>query len=138
LPVDVSSIRLGGRSQRDAERFQVRTEREVVVLLPCESREVVHDHKVDLALVRTAVLQQRLELAAVRGLGALALYVEAFEDLVPVPPAVILAGAELRGQTEVLDLLLRADANVDHRADHLWQLSANIGRRQGASFRHGS
>ena len=110
----------------------------MVVLLPREAREVVHDHEVDLALVRAAVLQQRLELAAVRGLGALAFFVEAFEDLVALPAAVLLARAELRRQTEVLGLLLRADANVDHRADHLWQLSAIIGRRQGTSSRHGS
>ena len=114
------------------------TEREVVVLLPREAREVVHDHEVDLALVCAAVLQQRLELTAVRGLGALAFFVEAFEDLVALPTAVLLAGAQLRRQTEVLGLLLRADANVDHRADHLRQLSAIIGRRQGVSSRHGS
>jgi hypothetical protein len=44
----------------------------------------------------------------------------------------------LRRQTEVVGLLFRADANVDHRADHLRQLSANIRRRQGASSRHSS
>ena len=100
----------------------MRAEREVVVLLPREPREVVHDDEVDLALVRAAVLQQRLELAAVRGLGALAFFVEAFEDLVALAAAVLLAGAELGRQTEVLRLLLRADANVDHRADHRRQL----------------
>ena len=84
------------------------------------------------------VLQQRLELTAVRGLGALAFLVEAFEDLVALPTAVLLAGTELGRQTEVLGLLLRADANVDHRADHLRQLSAIIERRQGVSSRHGS
>jgi hypothetical protein len=67
----------------------------VVVLLPRETREVVDDDEVDLALVRAAVLQQRLELAAVRRLGALAFFVEAFEDLVALPAAVLLAGAEL-------------------------------------------
>ena len=109
------------------------TQREVVVFLPREAREVVHDHEVDLALVRSAVLQQRLELTAVRGLGALALFVEAFEDLVALPAAVLLAGPELGRQTEVLGLLLRADANVDHRADHLRQLRPIVGRRQGVS-----
>ncbi len=68
----------------------------MIVLLSCEPREVVHDDEVDLALVRAAVLQQRLELAAVRRLGALALFVEAFEDLVAVPAAVALAGAKPR------------------------------------------
>jgi hypothetical protein len=114
----------------------VRVKREVVVLLPRESREVVHDDEVDLALVCAAVLQQRLELTAVRSLGALAFFVEAFEDLVALPTAVLLARTELGRQTEVFRLLLRADANVDHRADHFWQLSANIGRRQGASSCH--
>ena len=70
----------------------MRVKREVVVLLPREAREVVDDHEVDLALVRSAVLQQRLELAAVRGLGALAFFVEAFEDVVALPAAVLLAG----------------------------------------------
>ena len=129
--------RLGRRPQRDAERFQVCTEREVVVLLAREPREVVHDHEVDLALMRAAVLQQCLELTAVRGLGALAFLVEAFEDLVALATAVLLAGAELGRQAEVLGLLLRADANVDHRADHRRQIRPNRGRGQGVSRRHG-
>jgi hypothetical protein len=108
----------------------------MVVLLPREAREVVHDDKVNLALVCAAVLQQRLELTAVRGLGALAFFVEAFEDLVALPTAVLLAGTELRRQAEVLGLLLRADANLNHRADHLWQRSPITGRRQGVSSRH--
>ena len=110
----------------------------MVVLLPREAREVVHDDEMNLALVRAAVLQQRLELAAVCGLGALAFFVKAFKDFVALPAAVLLAGTKLGRQTEVLGLLLRADANVDHRADHLWQLSAIIERRQRASSRHGS
>ena len=48
---------------------------------------------------------------------------EAFENLVALPAAVLLAGAELGRQTEILGLLLRADANVDHRADHLGSLA---------------
>src|SRR3954452_1252398 len=116
----------------------MRAEREMVVFLPREAREVVHDNEVDLALVCAAVLQQRLELTALRGLGALAFLVEAFEDLIALPTAVLLAGTELCRQTEVLRLFLRADANVDHGADHLWQLSADIERRQGASSCHGS
>jgi hypothetical protein len=63
---------------------------------------------VDLAFVGAAVLQQRLELTAVRGLGALAFLVEAFENLVALPTAVLLAGTERGRQTEVLRLLLRA------------------------------
>jgi hypothetical protein len=116
----------------------VRSKCEMIVLLSCEPREVVHDDEVNLALVRAAVFQEILQLAAVRGLGALAFFVEAFKNLVALPTAVLLTSAELRRQTEVLGLLLCADANVDHRADHLWQLSANIGRRQGGLSRHGS
>ena len=41
--------------------------REVIVLLPREPREVVHDHEVDLALLCSAVLQQVLQFRAVGG-----------------------------------------------------------------------
>ena len=71
------------------------TEREVVVLLARKSREVVYDDEVDFALMRAAVLQQCLELTAVRGLGALAFFVETFEDVVALATAVLLAGTEL-------------------------------------------
>ena len=53
-----------------------------------------------------------------------------------MPAAVLLASAQLGRQTEVLGLFLRADANVDHRADHFWQLSAITGRRQATSSGH--
>ena len=109
----------------------------MVVLLARKARQVVNDHEVNLALVGSAVLQQRLELAAVRGLGALALFVKSFEDVIALPAAVLLARPELRGQTEVLGLFLRTDPYVDHRADHLGQLSPVSGRRQGPSSRHG-
>jgi hypothetical protein len=46
---------------------------------------------------------------------------EAFKDFVSLAAAVFLTRAELRRQTQVLRLLLGADANVDHRADHGWQ-----------------
>ena len=60
----------------------------MVVLLARETGEVVHDDEMDLALARPAVFQQRLELRAIRRLGALAFFVEPFEDLVAVPAAV--------------------------------------------------
>ncbi len=94
----------------------------MVVLLAGEPREVVHDHEMNLALVCAAVLQQRLELTAVRGLGALAFFVEAFENLIALPTAVLLARTELCRQTEVLGLLLRTHADVDHSTDHRSQL----------------
>ena len=90
--------------------------REVVVLVPREARQVEHDHKIDAALVHPAVREQVLKLAAIRGLGALAFFVKPFEDFVSLTGTVLLAGAKLCGQARVLGLLLRADANVDHRA----------------------
>src|SRR5262245_51728183 len=61
--------------------------------------------------------EQVLELAAICRLRALAFLVEPFEDFVSLAAAVLLAGSKLRRQAEILGLLLRADANVDHRAD---------------------
>ena len=75
-------------------------------------------------------------MTAISGLGALALFVKALEDLVALAAAVILAGAELSRQAEVLGLLFRADANVDHRADHRRQLRLILGDEQGASASH--
>lgn len=106
----------------------------MVVLLAGEPREVVHDDEVDLALVGAAVLQQGLKLVAVRRLGTLAFFVEAFEDLVALPAAVLLAGTELRRQTEVLSLFLRADANLDHGTDHRSQLRPILRVRQGGRY----
>ena len=59
-----------------------------------------------------------LQFAALGRLDALALRMEVLEDFEAVPPAILFAGAKLRRQTEVLGLLLRADANVkedEHR-----------------------
>ncbi len=85
----------------------------------------------------SGIFQKLLELTAVRGLGALAFLEEAFEDLVALAAAVLLAGAELGRQAEILGLFLRADANVNHRADHQRQIRPNRGRGQGVSRRHG-
>jgi len=63
----------------------------VVVLLTREPREVVHDHEMDLTLVRAAELQQLLQLGAVGGLGALALFLEPLEDFVAFALTVLLA-----------------------------------------------
>jgi hypothetical protein len=57
--------------------LQVRAQREVVVLVPREARQVEHDHEMDAALVQSAVREQVLKLAAIRGLGAFAFLVEA-------------------------------------------------------------
>ncbi len=110
--------RLGRRPQRDAQRLQERAQREVVVLVPREARQVEHDHEVDAALVRAAERQQPLQFGAVRRLRALALFLEAREDVEPFATAVVFAGAELGRETQVLGLLLRADADVDDGAGH--------------------
>jgi hypothetical protein len=73
------------------------------------------------ALVQPAEREHLLKLAAIRGLGAFAFLVEAFDDLVSLATAVLLASTKLGRQAEILGLLLRADANVDHRAYHGWQ-----------------
>src|SRR5262249_5172365 len=96
-----------------------------------------HDDKVDAALVQPAEREQVLELAAIRGLGALAFLVKAFEDLVALAAAVLFARAKLGRQAEILGLLLRADANVDHRAHHGRQIRLVRGPTQGAFSRHG-
>ena len=77
-----------------------------------------------------------MKLAAIRGLGALAFLVEPFENFVALAAAVLLAGAKLGCQAEILGLLLRADANLDHRADHGWQRRSIRGLRQEAFPRH--
>ena len=58
----------------------MRTQREVVVLVAREARQVEHDYEVDAALVQPTEGQQILKLAAIRGLGALAFLVEPFEN----------------------------------------------------------
>ena len=52
------------------------------------------------------------------GLRALAFLTESCEDFEALTLAVLLAGLELRRQTQILGLLLRAHTNVNHRADH--------------------
>jgi len=44
--------------------------------------------------------------------------------------AILLAGLQLRRQTEVLGLLFGADAHVDHRADHVRQHRPAVRRSQ--------
>jgi hypothetical protein len=41
-------------TQRNAERPQQRTQREMVVIVACEARQVEHDHEMDTALVQAA------------------------------------------------------------------------------------
>jgi hypothetical protein len=93
----------------------------MVVLVARKARQVENDHELHVPLVQPAEGEQILKLAAVGRLGAFAFLVEPFEDVVALPPAVLLASAQLGRQAQVLRLLLRADANVDHRADHVWQ-----------------
>ena len=55
------------RLQRDAERLQARSERNVIVLLSRESCEVVHNDEVDVTFACAAELQQLLQLRAAVG-----------------------------------------------------------------------
>jgi hypothetical protein len=57
------------------------------------------------ALVQPAVREQVLKLAAIRGLGALAFLVKAFEDLVALAATVLLTASELGRQAEIFGLL---------------------------------
>jgi hypothetical protein len=88
------------------------------------------------ALVQPAVREQVLKLAAIRGLGALAFLVKAFEDLVALAAAVLLTSTELGRQAEIFGLFLRAHTNVDHRADHGWQRRSIRRVGQAAFARH--
>jgi hypothetical protein len=129
--------RLCRRAQRDPKRLQMRPQREMVVLVAGEARQVEHDHEVHAALVQPTEREQVLELAAICGLGALAFLVEAFEDFVSLAAAVLFARAKLCRQAEILGLLLRADANVDHRPHHDRQSRSIPGLGQAAFARHG-
>ncbi|HQZ40968.1 MAG TPA: hypothetical protein PLH72_18220 [Vicinamibacterales bacterium] len=129
--------RLGGGAERDPERLQQRSKREVVVLVARKTRQVEHDHEVHAALVLAAVREHPLEFAAVGGLGAFSFFVEALDHLVALAPAVLFTRAQLRRQTEILGLLFRTHPYVDHRADHGWQLRPIREHRQGAASRHG-
>jgi phosphoserine aminotransferase len=59
----------------------MRAQREVVVLVPREARQVEDDDELDAALVRAAELQQLLQLGAIGGLRALAFLAESREDV---------------------------------------------------------
>ncbi len=84
----------------------MRAQREVVVLVPREPRQVEDDDEVNHALVRAAIREEALQLRAICRLRALALFLETFEDLKAFAAAVFLAGPELGRQAEILRLLL--------------------------------
>ena len=86
----------------------MRPQREVVVFFAREPREVEDDNKVNPALVCPAVLEEPLQLRSVGSLRALAFFPELLENFVALSTTVFLARAKLRGQTQVLGLLLRA------------------------------
>ena len=79
--MDVSSIGSVADRSEMPERLQMRAQREVVVLLPREARQVEDDDELDPAFVRAAELQQLLQLGAVGGLRALAFLAESREDV---------------------------------------------------------
>ena len=93
----------------------MRAKREVIILFASESRQVEDHDELHPALVRPAEVQELLEFGAVGGLCALAFLAEPCENLEAMTPAVFLAGLQLRGQTQILGLLFRADADVYDR-----------------------
>ena len=111
--------RLGRGAEGDAERLQMRPQREMVVLVPRESGEVEDDDELDPALVRAAELQELLKLGAVSGLRALALLSESREHVEALALAVreeaqyhlavaLLDRGVVRYRREVQRLLTRA------------------------------
>jgi hypothetical protein len=105
----------------------MRTQREVIVLVPRETGQVEDYEEVHLAFVVAAVCEHSLELAAIRSLRAFAFFLEALEDLETFSSAVLLADSELGRQAEIFRLLFGTDADVDNRANHGSQLNA-VGR----------
>ncbi|HEY2434318.1 MAG TPA: hypothetical protein VGI12_16705 [Vicinamibacterales bacterium] len=102
----------------------------MVVLVSRKARQVEDDNELDIPLVRAAELQQLLQLGAVGGLRALPFLAESREHVEALALAVLLAGLQLGRQTQVLGLLLGADAHVDHRADHVRQHRPAVRRSQ--------
>src|SRR5881628_1565026 len=100
----------------------MRAKREVIILFASESRQVEDHDELRSALVRPAEVQELLEFGAVDGLRALAFLTESCENFEALTLAVFLAGLQLRGQTQILGLLFRADADVDDCTDHWSQL----------------
>jgi hypothetical protein len=100
----------------------MRAECEVIVLFASELRQVEDDDELHPALVRPAEVQELLEFGAIGGLGTAAFFADSCENFEALTLAVFLAGLQLRGQTQILGLLFRADADVDDRADHLREL----------------
>jgi len=89
----------------------MRSQREVVVLLPREARQVEDDDELDGAFVLAAELQELPQLSTIGSLRTLAFLAESCEYVEALTLAVFLAGLQLRGQTQILGLLLGADAH---------------------------
>ena len=74
----------------------------MVVFFAREPREVEDNDEMDLALVRSAVLEKPLQLRTVGGLCALAFFPEPLENFVALSATVFFARAKLCRQAEVL------------------------------------
>ena len=131
LPVDVSSI--GSVADRSEMPSDCRCERSAKWSYLSRAKRVRLNTttKWSLPLCVRQNVQHPAQLGAVRGLRALALFLEAREDLEPFAAAVLLAGTELGRQAQVLGLFLGADADVDDGAGHGSELSPDVGTRQG-------
>src|SRR5204862_1860450 len=122
LPVDVSSIGSVADRSEIPRDFRCARSAKWSYLSRANLVRLNTDDELDPALVRAAELQELLQLGAVSGLRALTLLSESREHAEALALAVLLAGLQLGRQTQVLGLLLGADAHVDHCADHLRQL----------------
>src|SRR4051812_42886494 len=129
FPVDVSSI--GSVADRREIPRDFRCARSAKwSYLSREARQVEDDDELDGAFVRAAELQKLLQFSAIGSLRALPFLAESREHFEALALAVVLAGLQLRRQTEVLRLLLGADAHVDHCADHVRQHRSGVRRSQ--------
>src|SRR5262249_28587875 len=74
--------RLRRRTQRDAQRLEMRTQREVIELLTRKAVQTEYDDELYVPLVFAAVRQELLQLRAVRGLRALPWFFEPRDHLI--------------------------------------------------------
>ena len=92
LPVDVSSIGSVAERSEIPRDFRCAQQREVIVLLSGEPRQVEDDDELEFAFIGAAELQQLLQLGAIGGLRALAFLAESREHVEALTLAVLFAG----------------------------------------------
>src|SRR3954468_3092854 len=130
LPVDVSSIGSVAERREIPSDFRCARSAKWSYLSRANRVRLKTTTNWTVSFVRPAELQQFLEFGAVGGLRALPFLAESREDVEGQALAVVLAALQLRRQTQVLGLLLGADAHVDYRADHVRQHRPAVRRSQ--------